>query len=73
MDERIKSVMAAVFGSSPDDNDETASVDTIVQCDSLISLNLVTALEEEFGVQFTDVELLDMVNFKIIKLTLLEK
>ena len=46
--------------------DENASPDTIETWDSLAHMNLIVALEEEFGVTFTNDEIMEMLNYKLI-------
>jgi acyl carrier protein len=59
--------MAAVFEISFEEiNDQTISY-TIDSCDSLNLMNLVVSLEEEFNIQLHDEEIVDMLNFKLIK------
>jgi len=72
MDERIKEVMATVFDIKSEDIDENASPDSIENWDSLHYMNLVIALEEEFGVTFSEEDISNMLNYKLIKLTLSE-
>ena len=72
LEARIKSVIAAVFGLEPNRIDANASPDTVAKWDSHGHLNLVLALEQEFGVQFTDTQIYEMVNFELIVLTLKE-
>lgn len=50
--------------------DDEASPDTIDNWDSLRHMNLVMALEEEFGVQFSTDEVIELLNFRLIVLTL---
>ena len=59
--------MSAVFGLSVDQINEESSSDTIELWDSLKHMNLIVALEEEFKVEFTDNETLEMINFLTIK------
>jgi acyl carrier protein len=70
MDERIRKVMAAVFGvpaaAIPDD----ASPDTIANWDSVRHMSLILALEEEFGVRFDEEQIAEMISFELIRLTL---
>ena len=73
LDTRLKRVMADVFGISTEKIGENASIDTVSEWDSLNSMNLAVSLEDEFNVQFTDEELMDMLNYKIIRMTLMEK
>jgi acyl carrier protein len=64
--------MAAVFGIAESDITEDASPDTIEAWDSLRHMSLVLALEEEFGVEFTDDQTVEMLNIKLIKAILSE-
>jgi len=72
VEDRIKRVMAAVFGIAESDITEDASPDTIEAWDSLRHMSLVLALEEEFGVEFTDDQTVEMLNIKLIKAILSE-
>ena len=70
---RIKNVMSAVFELSADEITDHSSPDIIGSWDSLKHMNLVSALEEEFDISFTDSEILEMMNFPLIKLIISEK
>jgi acyl carrier protein len=72
IDERIKAVMAAVFDMRDEEIDEDASPDTIRNWDSLHQMNLVVALEEEFNVSLDEQDMSNMLNYKLVKLTLSE-
>jgi len=65
--------MASVFEMDPENIKDDASPETIENWDSLKHMNLIVALEEEFQIEFEDEEILDMVNYKIIAVTLQEK
>lgn len=65
--------MASVFGINEADIDEHASPATIEQWDSLRHMNLVLALEDEFGVSFSDEDITQMMNFKLLALTIKER
>ena len=71
--ERIKKVMSAVFEIPVEQITEDSSPDNIGSWDSLKHMNLVVALEEEFEVEFTDDEILEMMNYALIKSILMEK
>ena len=73
MENKIKDIIASVFGIDPKDVDDNASPDTIENWDSIRHMNLGVALEEEFAIEFDDEELVDMVNYKIIQATIKEK
>ena len=49
---------------------EDSSPDTIAEWDSLKHMNLILALEEEFGVQFGDEEIVEMLSIELILNTL---
>lgn len=66
MKEKITGVMAAVFEVPESEINEDTSTDTLENWDSLRHLNLILALEEEFGISIPDEEVGDMVNYKII-------
>ncbi|MBV9988005.1 MAG: acyl carrier protein [Chitinophagaceae bacterium] len=65
--------MSAVFDIPADQISDTSSPDTIEKWDSLNHMNLVSSLEEEFDVRFTDEEITEMLNFKLIVLILQQK
>lgn len=72
IDERIKDVMAGVFGIDASTINEDSSQDNIEQWDSIKTLDLIVSLEEEFDVSIPLEEVGNMTNFKYIKLTLEE-
>ena len=67
---RIKQVMSAVFEIPIESIADDASTDNIENWDSLRHLNLILALEEEFGVSIPDEEVGNLVNYKLIKLVI---
>ena len=73
MENRIKNIMAAIFKIDVASIDENSSPDSIEQWDSLRHMNLVVALEEEFNIKFIEDEIVDMLNYKLICLTIKEK
>lgn len=72
LDERIKDVMAGVFGIDAASIDEDSSQDNIEAWDSIKTLDLIVSLEEEFDVSIPLEEVGNLTNFKFIKLTLQE-
>lgn len=72
LEERIKDVMAGVFGIDAASINEDSSQDNIEQWDSIKTLDLIVSLEEEFDVSIPLEEVGNMTNFKYIKLTLEE-
>jgi acyl carrier protein len=67
LEDRIKNVMSSVFELPVEQINENSSPDTIGSWDSLKHMNLIVALEEEFGMEFSDDEILEMMNYKLIK------
>lgn len=70
--EKIKNVMSAVFEVPAASITENSSSDNIETWDSLRHLNLILGLEEEFGVSIPDEEVGNLVNYKLIELTINE-
>ena len=67
MEDRIKYVMSTVFEIPVEQIKDDSSPDTIESWDSLKHMNLVVALEEEFEIEFMDDEIIEMMNYKLIK------
>lgn len=72
IEERIKDVMSAVFEIDADLINEESSQDNIENWESIKTLDLIVALEEEFGVTIPLEEVGNMTNFKYIKLMIEE-
>jgi acyl carrier protein len=69
---KIKQVMSAVFEIPVESITDYSSSDNIENWDSLRHLNLILALEEEFGVSIPDDEVGNLVNYKLIEITINE-
>ena len=69
---KIKQVMSAVFEIPVESIVDDATSDNIENWDSLRHLNLILALEEEFGVSIPDDEVGNLVNYKLIQITINE-
>lgn len=72
IDNRIKEVMSAVFEVDVDSINEESSQDNISGWESIKTLDLIVALEEEFGVTIPLEEVGNMINYKYIKLMIEE-
>lgn len=70
---KIKEVMASVFDVDVETINEESSQDSVEQWDSMKHLDLVVALEEEFGITIPIEEVGNLVNFKYIKLIVEEQ
>jgi len=68
MNVRGKVVLAAsrVLGVSIDDLGSNASSETIEAWDSLKHMNLMLAVEQEFGIRFTDEQIVDNLSIEQI-------
>ena len=73
MENRIKKVMSAVFDVPIEEINDESSPDTIESWDSLKHMQLVVALEEEFAIQYEDEEIVELLNYALIKLIISEK
>ena len=71
--ERILQVMATVFETEVAALNENSSSDTIEAWDSLKHLTLILALEEEFAISIPDEEVGELVNYKLIEITIYEQ
>ena len=69
---KLKQVLADVFGVDASRIDDEASVDTIEKWDSLNHLNLVLALEEQFKVSLNEEQIVEMLNYPLVKAVLQE-
>jgi acyl carrier protein len=65
--ERLRGVMAAVFGIDISSIDSDASTATIAEWDSVRHLQLMLAIEEEFGIQFDTDELVSLRTLSLIE------
>jgi acyl carrier protein len=65
--DRLKAVTAAVFGVDADALTDDASPKTIPEWDSVGHLELVLALEAEFGVQFAVDEIATLNSLGVIR------
>jgi len=73
IEERVKKTMSAVFSVAEEEIEKKSSADTIATWDSLKHMNLVVGLEEEFEVEFSDNEIIELVNTQLIVEVLREK
>jgi len=70
---RVGSIVADLFHLSPEQVTPQSSPDTIEAWDSLQHLNLVLALEQEFGIQFTPEEIEQLLSVELIADLVAEK
>lgn len=72
MEERVREVMAAILGLEEDEIEDDTSPNTVESWDSLKHMNLILALEEEFDVEFSDDQVVELTSYKEIRETLAE-
>lgn len=68
LDSKILEVMSYVFEVPVSDLNEESSQDSIESWDSVKHLNLIVALEEEFGIEIPIEEVGHLISFKLIRL-----
>jgi acyl carrier protein len=72
-DDRLKTLIADVMGVKKESVGDDASPTTVATWDSLRQMNLILALEEEFGVRFGDAELSTLTSLSAIRSALRAK
>lgn len=66
IDQRVKAILASVLGvKSNEITDKTSQKDT-KEWDSMAHINLVVALEDEFGVNFSDEQIVGLLSYDLI-------
>ena len=70
---KIYQLMSNVFEIPLEEISEDSSLDSIESWDSIRHLNLILAIEEEFGITIPDEEVGNLVNYKLIELTINEQ
>ena len=62
MKETVRRVVSSVLGVPEEEINESTGPDTVEAWDSLQHMNLILALEEELGVQFSDDDIVSMLD-----------
>ena len=73
MEDRLKKILAAVFGIDSVKIGEDTSAMTVEEWDSLKHISLILALEEEFNLEFNNNEVVEMMSFSSIKEVIVKK
>ena len=71
--DRARTMVADIFGVPVEQVQPQSSPDTIETWDSINHLNLVLALEQEFGIQFTPEEIEQLLSVELIVALVAEK
>jgi len=72
-EDTLKDVMATVLGIVADSINEDTSMDTVEAWDSIKHMNLVLAIEEEFGISIPDEDAANITTYPLIRLVLNEQ
>jgi acyl carrier protein len=67
MHDRLRTVLAEVFEVQPDEVPDDASIETMAGWDSLRQLELMLALELEYGVRLSAEDMLDLQSAEAIE------
>ena len=73
LEDKLKKIFSEVFEIKISEINDDSSADNVKKCDSLNHTNLILSLEDEFKISFTADEIIDMLNFKLIKIIVQEK
>ena len=73
MDNKIKLIMSSVFKVSIESINDESSPDSLDHWDSLGHMVLISAIEDEFDIELDESEIIEMMNFKLVKLIIKEK
>ena len=69
----IKEVMSAVLGIAAETISDETSMDNVEQWDSIKHMDLVLALEQEFGISIPDEDAANITSYRLIRLVLAEQ
>ncbi len=67
IEKRIKFIMSEVLDLNQDILNDDSSTNNLEEWDSMNHMNLIVALEEEFKCEFDEVDIENMISFKIMK------
>tara|TARA_B110000003_G_C16651608_1_gene534433 strand:+ start:5295 stop:5522 length:228 start_codon:yes stop_codon:yes gene_type:complete len=67
MDDKLKDILSILFEVDKSEITDTFSSDDTDYWDSITHMNMVVAIEEEFDIEFDDEEILELLNFSLIK------
>ena len=73
MESRVKKVIAEILDIEISSINDNTSPETIESWDSLKQMNIIVALEEEFDIEFSDEDIIEMLNFRLICEAIKEK
>ena len=71
-EKKLKELLAKIFSVDASAITDNTTPDTLENWDSLRHMNLVVALEEEFDVELTDDQVVEILSYQLIKIVLQE-
>ena len=66
MSDAIRRIMAQIFQIDAESIDDATSPDSVERWDSLKHMQLIMALEDEFGIEFPDDDIPELLSFRAI-------
>jgi acyl carrier protein len=72
IDSTLQELMSTILGVSSELIGPGASTDNLPTWDSLAHMNLVIALEEEFGISIPDDEAANITSYELVRISVLE-
>ncbi len=66
VESRVFTILSNIFNEPIEKINKKSSPDTIASWDSLSHMKLVIALEEEFNIEFSDDQIVDMISVELI-------
>ena len=72
VESRVFTILSNIFNEPIEKINKKSSPDTIASWDSLSHMKFVIALEEEFNIEFSDDQIVDMISVELIFSTLKE-
>ena len=66
MSDAIRLIMAQIFQIDAESIDDATSPDSVERWDSLKHMQLIMALEDEFGIEFPDDDIPELLSFRAI-------
>lgn len=73
MENRVKKVIAEILDIEINSINDNTSPETVESWDSLKQMNIIVALEEEFDIEFSDEDIVEMLSFRLICEAIKEK
>jgi acyl carrier protein len=71
IEQKVREIMSGIFAIDESDINKNSSLETVENWDSLQHVNLIMALEEDFGLQIDVDDALEMVSFPEVVATML--